>query len=42
MHEAIVQLRGTAGARQVSDAKVAVVSSGGLTPGGAVLLRSES
>ncbi|MEU4841319.1 thiolase C-terminal domain-containing protein [Nocardia testacea] len=42
MHEAIVQLRGTAGERQVRDAKVAVVSSGGLTPGGAVLLRSES
>lgn len=42
MHEAIVQLRGTAGARQVPGAKVAVVSSGGLTPGGAVLLRSES
>lgn len=38
-HEAIVQLRGAAEERQVRDAKVAVVSSGGLTPAGAVLLR---
>lgn len=38
-HEAVVQLRGEAGARQVRDAKVAVVSSGGLTPAGAMLLR---
>lgn len=42
LHEAIVQLRGTAGERQVRDARVAVVSSGGLTPGGAILLRSTS
>ncbi|WP_280402461.1 thiolase C-terminal domain-containing protein [Nocardia carnea] len=42
LHEAIVQLRGAAGERQVRDAKVAVVSSGGLTPGGAMLLRSPS
>ncbi|MEV0685418.1 OB-fold domain-containing protein [Nocardia sp. NPDC050378] len=42
LHEAIVQLRGEAGARQVPDARVAVVSSGGLTPGGAMLLRSDS
>ncbi|MEU1983071.1 OB-fold domain-containing protein [Nocardia sp. NPDC019395] len=42
LHEAIVQLRGTAGERQVRDARVAVVSSGGLTPGGAMLLRSAS
>lgn len=42
LHEAVVQLRGAAGERQVTDAKVAVVSSGGLTPGGALLLRSES
>ncbi|WP_328392868.1 thiolase C-terminal domain-containing protein [Nocardia sp. NBC_00416] len=41
LHEAIVQLRGTGGERQVTDAKVAVVSSGGLTPGGAMLLRSD-
>jgi acetyl-CoA acetyltransferase/uncharacterized OB-fold protein len=38
-HEAVVQLRGDAGERQVRDAKVAVVSSGGLTPAGAMLLR---
>jgi acetyl-CoA acetyltransferase/uncharacterized OB-fold protein len=42
IHEAIVQLRGEGGARQVTDARVAVVSSGGLTPGGAILLRSAS
>jgi acetyl-CoA acetyltransferase/uncharacterized OB-fold protein len=41
LHEAISQLRGEAGARQVSDARVAVVSSGGLTPGGVLLLRSD-
>lgn len=40
VHEAIVQLRGEGGARQVADARVAVVSSGGLTPGGAMLLRT--
>jgi acetyl-CoA acetyltransferase/uncharacterized OB-fold protein len=41
-HEAVVQLRGDAGERQVRDAKLAVVSSGGLTPAGAMLLRSSS
>ncbi len=41
-HEAVVQLRGDGGERQVRDAKVAVVSSGGLTPAGVVLLRSAS
>jgi acetyl-CoA acetyltransferase/uncharacterized OB-fold protein len=41
MHEAVVQLRGEAGERQVSDARVAVVSSGGLTPSGAILLRTD-
>jgi acetyl-CoA acetyltransferase/uncharacterized OB-fold protein len=40
VQEAIVQLRGDAGPRQVRDARVAVVSTGGLTPGGALLLRS--
>lgn len=40
VHEAIVQLRGEGGARQVPGARVAVVSSGGLTPGGAILLRT--
>jgi acetyl-CoA acetyltransferase len=39
-HEAVVQLRGDAGERQVRDARVAVVTSGGLTPAGAMLLRS--
>ena len=42
MHEAVVQLRGHGGARQVADTRVAVVSSGGLTPAGALLLRSDS
>ena len=40
IQEAIVQLRGEAGERQVKDARVAAVSSGGLTPGGALLLRA--
>jgi acetyl-CoA acetyltransferase/uncharacterized OB-fold protein len=42
VHEAIVQLRGEGGARQVPDARVAVVSSGGLTPSGAILLRTDT
>lgn len=37
-HEAILQLRGHAGARQVDDARTAVVTTGGGHPGGAVLL----
>jgi acetyl-CoA acetyltransferase/uncharacterized OB-fold protein len=41
VHEAVVQLRGHAGDRQVRGARVAVVSSGGLSPAGALLLRSE-
>ncbi|MFW0785582.1 OB-fold domain-containing protein [Gordonia sp. CPCC 206044] len=40
VHEAVVQLRGEAGDRQVADASVGVVSSGGLTPSGVLLLRS--
>ncbi len=40
LHEAITQLRGEAGDRQVADARVGVVSSGGLTPSGVVLLRA--
>jgi acetyl-CoA acetyltransferase/uncharacterized OB-fold protein len=40
VHEAVAQLRGEGGARQVADARVAVVSSGGLTPSGVMLLRS--
>ena len=39
VHEAVTQLRGAAGERQVRDARVAVVSSGGLTPSGVMLLR---
>ncbi|WP_309058862.1 OB-fold domain-containing protein [Streptomyces sp.] len=41
LHEAVVQLRGEAGARQVADARTAVVSSGGLTPSGVLLLRTD-
>ena len=41
IHEAIVQLRGDAGPRQVADARVAVASSGGLTPSGVLLLRAD-
>src|ERR1700722_595613 len=37
--EAIAQLRGEAVERQVTDAQVAVVTTGGGTPGGALLLR---
>jgi acetyl-CoA acetyltransferase/uncharacterized OB-fold protein len=38
LHEAVVQLRGDGGARQVEGAEVAVVASGGGTPGGCMLL----
>jgi acetyl-CoA acetyltransferase/uncharacterized OB-fold protein len=38
VHEAVTQLRGHGGDRQVQGAEVAVVSNGGLTPGGAMLL----
>jgi acetyl-CoA acetyltransferase/uncharacterized OB-fold protein len=41
VHEAVVQLRGDGGPRQVPGARVAVVSSGGLTPSGALLLRTD-
>ncbi|WP_181696083.1 OB-fold domain-containing protein [Nocardia sp. GTS18] len=41
LHEAVSQLRGDAGARQVPGARVAVTSSGGLTPSGVLLLTSE-
>ncbi|RAV00415.1 3-ketoacyl-CoA thiolase [Mycobacterium colombiense] len=40
LHEAITQLRGEAGDRQVAGARVGVVSSGGLTPSGVLLLRA--
>jgi hypothetical protein len=39
LQEAILQLRGEAGDRQVPHATVAVVTTGGGTPGGAMLLR---
>jgi acetyl-CoA acetyltransferase len=42
IHEAVTQLRGDGGERQVHGARVAVVSSGGLTPSGALLLRTDS
>jgi len=38
LQEAMLQLRGTAGLRQIPGARTAVVSSGGLTPGGVLLL----
>jgi hypothetical protein len=42
LHEAITQLRGEAGQRQVGDARVGGVSSGGLTPSGVLLLRADT
>lgn len=42
IHEAVTQLRGEAGERQVPGARVAVASSGGLTPSGVILLRTDS
>jgi acetyl-CoA acetyltransferase/uncharacterized OB-fold protein len=42
VHEAVTQLRGDGGERQVDDARVAVVSSGGLTPSGVILMRTEA
>ncbi|MBH0779749.1 thiolase C-terminal domain-containing protein [Nocardia bovistercoris] len=41
IQEMVTQLRGEAGERQVRGARVGVVSSGGLTPGGVLLLRSD-
>jgi hypothetical protein len=40
LREAVGELRGEAGARQVADARVGVVSSGGLAPSGVLLLRA--
>lgn len=42
LHEAVAQLRGEAGERQVAEARVGVVSSGGLTPSGVLLLRADT
>ena len=41
LHEAVVQLRGDGGDRQVPEAEVAVVSNGGGTPGGCLLLTTD-
>jgi acetyl-CoA acetyltransferase len=41
IYEAIAQLRGDAGERQVADARTAVVTSGGGTPSGVLLLRRD-
>ena len=41
VHEAITQLRGDAGGRQVADAATAIVTSGGLTPGSVLLFRQD-
>jgi acetyl-CoA acetyltransferase/uncharacterized OB-fold protein len=41
IYEAITQLRGDAGERQVEDARVAVCTSGGGTPSGVLLLRRD-
>jgi len=40
-HEAVLQLRGEAGERQVTGARTAVVTSGGGTPSGVLLLRTD-
>ena len=42
VHEAVVQLRGCGGERQVPGASVAAVATGGLTTSGAMLLRTAS
>ncbi|MEU6354390.1 OB-fold domain-containing protein [Streptomyces sp. NPDC047072] len=42
VHEAVVQLRGDGGARQVPGARVAAVSTGGLAPSGVLLLRTDT
>ncbi len=41
IYEAVKQLRHDAGERQVANAETAVVSTGGVTPGGTMLLRRE-
>jgi acetyl-CoA acetyltransferase len=40
LHEAVLQLRGQADGRQVDNAEVGVVSNGGGTPGGAMILKA--
>jgi acetyl-CoA acetyltransferase len=41
IHEAITQLRGEGGDRQIPDARVAIASTGGLAPSGVLLLRAD-
>ncbi|MFI1485351.1 thiolase C-terminal domain-containing protein [Streptomyces sp. NPDC020747] len=41
LREAITQLRGEGGARQIGGARTAVVATGGLTPSGVMLLRAD-
>lgn len=41
LYEAVTQLRGDAGDRQVANARTAVVTSGGGTPSGVMLLRND-
>jgi acetyl-CoA acetyltransferase/uncharacterized OB-fold protein len=41
VHEAVVQLRGDGGDRQVAGAEVGVVTTGGLTPGAVMLLTTD-
>jgi acetyl-CoA acetyltransferase/uncharacterized OB-fold protein len=41
VHEAITQLRRDAGERQIPDAATALVTTGGLTPGGVILFRCD-
>ncbi|MGH8595618.1 MAG: thiolase C-terminal domain-containing protein, partial [Gammaproteobacteria bacterium] len=41
LHEAVLQLRGSAGPRQVANAEIAVVSSGGGIPAGCMLLTGD-
>lgn len=41
VQEAITQLRGAAGPRQIPGARIAVASSGGLTPSGVILFRAD-